>query len=348
MFINSDDKRLQYSGRIDWSNPKEPVWIFPCTSVKLRFTGADIKVHVRNRKGYWDNRLGCLLDGVQSELRLPDEGETVLEISVSEEQKKEHELLLFKRQDSCHEATILGFELEDGETLLDVPEKPVRRIEVYGDSVSAGEVSEAVDYVAKEDPEHNGEYSNSWYSYAWMTARKLGAEIHDIAQGGIALMDNTGWFFEPNAIGMETVWNKIHYNPTFGEATDWDFSGYTPHVVIVAIGQNDNHPIDYMKEDYMCEKSVLWRTKYREFLGKLRNQYPEAHIVCITTLLNHDASWDQSIKQVVEEMKDDKISNYQFKRNGAGTPGHLRIPEVEEMAEELSEYIETLDIKEWK
>lgn len=47
----------------------------------------------------------------------------------------------------------------------------------------AGEVSEAVDYVEKEDPEHNGEYSNSWYSYSWMTARKLGAQIHDIAQG---------------------------------------------------------------------------------------------------------------------------------------------------------------------
>ena len=66
---------------------------------------------------------------------------------------------------------------------------PERKIEVYGDSVYAGEVSEAVEYTGKEDPEYNGEYSNSWYSYAWMTARKLNAQIHDIAQGGIALKD---------------------------------------------------------------------------------------------------------------------------------------------------------------
>lgn len=136
---------------------------------------------------------------------------------------------------------------------------PERKIEVYGDSVSAGEVSEAVDYTGKEDPEHNGEYSNSWYSYAWMTARKLNAQIHDIAQGGIALMDHTGWFYEPEAIGMETAWNKIHYNPIFGEAKEWDFAGYTPQVVVVAIGQNDNHPDDYMKEDYHSEKSRKWR-----------------------------------------------------------------------------------------
>jgi len=75
--------------------------------------------------------------------------------------------------------------------------KTDKRIEVYGDSVSAGEVSEAVDFVGKEDPEHEGGYSNSYYSYGWILARKLGAQIHDIAQGGIALMDGEGWYHEP-------------------------------------------------------------------------------------------------------------------------------------------------------
>ena len=72
-------------------------------------------------------------------------------------------------------------------------------------------------------------------------------------------MDHTGWFYEPEAIGMETAWNKIHYNPIFGEVKEWDFAGYTPQVVVVAIGQNDNHPDDYMKEDYHSEKSRKWR-----------------------------------------------------------------------------------------
>ena len=58
-------------------------------------------------------------------------------------------------------------------------------MEVYGDSVSAGEVSETVDYVGKVDPVHDGHFSNCYYSYSWMCARKLGAKLHDIAQGGI-------------------------------------------------------------------------------------------------------------------------------------------------------------------
>ncbi len=78
---------------------------------------------------------------------------------------------------------------------LDIPPTYQPPIEVYGFFLfPAGEVSEAVDHVGQKDPEHNGGYSNSWYSYAWMTARKLNAQIHDIAQGGIALMNGTGCF----------------------------------------------------------------------------------------------------------------------------------------------------------
>lgn len=347
MRIMPDHEKLQYSGRIDWTDKNAPVFVFPCTSVRMRFIGNTLKVYVENKKAYWENYLGCILDGEQTKLGLPDEGKAAIEIAVNRTPGGgTHEVLLFKRQDSCHEAAFLGFEIDDGAEILDPPKRPQRRIEVYGDSVSAGEVSEAVDYVGKPDPEHNGQYSNSWYSYAWMTARKLGAEIHDIAQGGIALLDGTGWFNEPDYVGMETAWNKVHYNPTLGPATDWDFRQYTPQIVIVAIGQNDNHPEDYMKENYNCDRAVRWRKEYGELLSKIRGQYPEAWIVCMTTLLEHDLSWDRSIDEVCRGMQDEKLRHFMFCRNGSGTPGHLRIPEAEEMAEELAAYIDGLDM-EW-
>lgn len=181
-----------------------------------------------------------------------------------------------------------------------------------------------------------------------MTARRLNAQIHDVAQGGIALRDHTGWFYEPEAIGMETAWNKIHYNPLFGNATEWDFSKYTPQVVIVAIGQNDNHPDDYMKEDYNSERSKQWREHYKAFIEGLKKQYPEVKIVCCTTLLCHDESWDRSIGEVVKELDHPDITQCLFTRNGKGTPGHLRIPEAEEMSQELAAYIEKLNVKGWE
>jgi hypothetical protein len=87
----------------------------------------------------------------------------------------EHEVLLFKCQDSCHMVQLHGFLGSSDLELLPCATLPFRRIEVYGDSVSAGEVSEAVDYCGQQDPVHKGEYSNSYYFYARLTARKLGA-----------------------------------------------------------------------------------------------------------------------------------------------------------------------------
>ncbi len=369
--IRPDDERLSYSGRIDWSDREAPVFVYPCTSVNIRFTGNQLKIHVENHRVYWNNYLGCILDGKQFSLPLPEKGEALLEIPVEQTEREEHEALFFKRQDACHEVKILGIELEDSARLLTPQKKSERRIEVYGDSVSAGEVSEAVDFVGCEDPAHQGEYSNSWYSYAWMTARKLHAEIHDIVQGGIALLDQTGWFCAPDGIpcrtedevcssgvhgvpdtrmgtGMETIWDKIRYRLDLGKVLDWEFERYIPQLVIVALGQNDSHPEDYMKVESQGKKAEKWRRHYKTFLGKLRKVYPEAHIVCCTTLLYHDHAWDQAIGQVVQELKDERITQYLFRRNGRGTPGHLRIPEAKEMAEELSAYIESLAIKGWE
>lgn len=348
MRVKMNDERLSYSGRIDWSEEECPVFIYPCTWVRLRFTGNQLKLHVENHRAYWDNYMGCILDGKQLSLALPQEGRGILTVPVEQEEKAEHDALIFKRQDACHEVKFFGIEIADGARVLEAAEKPARRIEVYGDSVSAGEAAEAVEYTGCEDPKHNGEYSNSWYSYAWMTARRLNAQIHDIAQGGMALMDKTGWFHDPDYIGMESAWDKIHYNPDLGTSMDWDFSQYIPQVVVVAIGQNDSHPEDYMKEDPKGEKAEKWRNHYKLFLEKLREKYPCAQIVCCTTLLKHDEAWDEGIGKVVQELRDERITQYLFKRNGKGTPGHLRIPEAEEMAEELANYVESLNVDGWE
>ena len=202
------EPELEYCGRIDRDREDGALMVYPASFVRIRFTGSSIRAVITNIRSYWTSCMGWLLDGQQYRGDLADRGQTVLNLGENLG-KGEHELCLFKRMDSCHMALFHGFLLaEDGQVLtMGAPSQ--RRIEVYGDSVSAGEVSEAVDYCGQPDPEHNGEYSNSYYSYAWMTARKLGAQLHDIAQGGIALRNGEGYFNEPDARGMEWIYDKI-------------------------------------------------------------------------------------------------------------------------------------------
>ena len=66
----------------------------------------------------------------------------------------------------------------------------------------------------------------------------------------------------------------------------------------MAIGQNDKDPYDYMKADYHSEQSLYWRLAYKDFISKLRKRYPQAHIILTTTILNHEAVWDEAIEEV--------------------------------------------------
>ncbi len=348
MIIKPDNENLQYYGRIDFEDMGSPEFVFPCSSIRIKVSGSYLRIRISNKCAYWDNWLGVIIDGKQEKFKLPqEEGQIVLSLAEHMEDKM-HDVLVFKRQDSCHTFKFHGFEVDD-RARIEAPEAlPQRRIEVYGDSVSAGEVSEAIDYVGKEDPVHNGEYSNSYYSYAWMLARKLNAGIHNIAQGGIALLHGTGWFMEPDYIGMEEVYDKIQYHPLLGNPKSWDFTKYTPHIVLVAIGQNDSHPEDYMARDYYGEKSLRWRSHYMAFISKLRNIYPDSVIILATTILNHHENWDRSIEEISLKLQDDKIFCYKYSNNGCGTPGHIRISEAEQMAEELEEFIISLGDDLWK
>lgn len=384
MFISPSDPRLIYCGRIDFDNPDAPVMVYPSSYVTFRFTGNLLKVKLTNKRSCWSNRMGCVIDGVQTALLLYEDNEehvytiygdnACVELknysadSSCHDEKKGvpagkndtektdtaekdngncevwHEVIFFKRQDSADYVTIHGFELEDGAELAanEAEKNKKLKIEVYGDSVSCGEVSEAVDYVGKADPVHNGEFSNSWYSYAWMTARKLNAKLHNISQGGIALLDGTGYFGAPGYIGVESCYDKIQYFPGLGEVKQWDFSRYTPDVVVVAIGQNDAHPDNYMPEDYDGAKAKRWRERYEWLIRRLMQLYPEAKIVLATTILMHDAAWDRAIDDVCRRIASGRVHHFLYKRNGAGTPGHIRIPEAQEMSEELAACIQKI------
>ena len=346
-WICPDHAALQYMGRIDFEDPQNPVWIFPSTFVRVRFTGTWIRAVVTNTRGYWDNYLGVIIDGKENKIPLQPEGKQELCLA-SDLDDGEHELLLFKRMDSCHQLVFHGLIVDEDAVISTPGPLPNRRIEVYGDSVSAGEVSEAVDFCGLADPPNQEEFSNSYYSYAWCAARMLNAQLHNIAQGGAALLDGTGYFNGPDYMGMEFIYDKLRYNPQFAVTKTWDFSQYTTHVVIIALGQNDAHPQDYMGENYDHPKAIFWRKQYAAFIRKLRELYPKATIILSTTILNHHKNWDKSIHQVWQELADPNVHHFLYSNNGRGTHGHIRIPEAEIMAQELAAFIESLGPKIWE
>ena len=89
-------------------------------------------------------------------------------------------------------------------------------------------------------------------------------------------------------------------------------------------------------------------TYSNELVKNIRAKYPKALIILVTTILSHDKGWDDAIEEVCRKLGDPRVRHFLYQRNGCGTPGHARIPEAEEMADELVQYINGLDLPVWE
>ena len=346
--IKMNDPNISYMGRIDFSDAEAPAFYFAGSQVRFKFTGTAVTVRINNKNVWGNVSLGYVVDGRLGCVPMDynNNGKDVdLKIAGALEENTEHTIIIYKRYAANQMFSLKGIEIENGELVPDDVKYDLK-MEVYGDSVCAGEVSEAVDFVGRCDPENHGSiYDNSWHSFVMQTSRKLNAQIHNIAQGGIAVFNDTGYFHWPKMIGMESVYDKLCYFPEGGELTQWDFSKYVPDVVVFALGQNDKHNGITDKDDLDItdpEYHEKWKNGYKKIIRALSENYgSNTKFVLTTTLLNHDKTWDDAIEEIKNELNAEGIKAYHnvFKRNGCATHGHPRIPEHNEMAEELTSFI---------
>lgn len=346
MELSANSNKIAYTGRVD-RRENETRFYYVSSQAEVKFRGTEISVSVNAHTFWGDVSLGYIIDGREGKIPLPKENDgrnAVYQAANSLEADKEHTFILFKRAASNYSFSLISFST-DGE-FLDPAPRPSLKLEFYGDSVSAGEVCEAVDFAGRCDPaSHGGAYDNCYHSYTWQTARLLGAQLHNIAQGGIAVFDDTGWFHAPKMIGMESVYDKLCYFPEAGEISRWDFSKYIPDIVVFALGQNDQHNGITGKDDidiHDPDTRAHWKEGYKKIARSVLSHYPtETSCIFLTTLLMHDPEWDKAIDEIVNDLKSEGMKTYHFlfRRNGAATPGHPRIPEHTEMATELSGFI---------
>lgn len=333
--IAPDSGVFQYTGRIDLDDPARPVLVWPATSAETIFTGTSVGVVFKNIRMQEYTSLGFILDGVQGRIEMGDEYEDTMYMIAEGLEDKEHTLKIFKRLAAAHYVDFGGIVVDEGAVCRNPEKKYDFRLEVYGDSVTAGEVTEALWYEGQCDPAHHSQYDNSHFSYASSLARKLNAELHLMGQGGIALFDGTGYFCSDRLTGMLSCYDKLQYSP-YKERKDWDFSRFTADAVIIAIGQNDHNPDPeaIKRPDYRRK----WKNAYIGMLNDLREKHKDAKFVLILTILGHDPTWDEVLDEIVSEVGSPDVTHFVFERCGKGTCGHPRATEQEEMACELYSY----------
>lgn len=323
IFFAADNANIQYTGRIDFSDPKLPRFWQPGVYFNIRFEGSSCEV-ILNDQVLWGknhNYLEVVIDGVAKRMQTKSAHDTIT--MVDGLSAGSHTLLVCKNT----EANIGYLELVGirCKKLLKPLSKPARKIEFLGNSITCGTGSDQSEIACGKGVWQD--QHNAYLSYGPTIARQLNAQWSLSAVSGIGLTHSCCNL----EILMPQVFDKIDMR---GDSLHWDFSNYQPDVVTVCLGQNDG-----------IQDSVLFCTAYINFVKTLRNYYPSAQIILLTSPMG-DETFTPVLKRYLSGIKnavkktDKNVATYFYsKRYHNGCDSHPDLAEHQMIAKELGAFI---------
>jgi len=306
-------------GRIGTKDSSAAEIYWPGSSIKIHFKGTSVKALLQDEHG--DNYFNVIIDNDSILMIRPDTSKK-LYILAANLPKGKHSVEIFKRTEWNKGKTwFYGFELEKEAKILSPRETKTRMIEFYGNSITAGYAIE--DYSGDSQ---DSIFTNNYLTYGALTARHYKAKYSCIAKGGIGIM--ASWF----PLIMPEMYNRL--DPENSESL-WNFTTSTPYIVVINLFQNDSWIVEMTdskefeyrfgnnpspNEDFIIQS-------YRNFVHLIRDEYPEAHIICVLgsmDITRQGSPWPGYVEKAVVSLSDKKVYTHFFPYMNAS--GH---PEVE-------------------
>jgi len=313
---------IRYIGRFDVSQPSAPTAEWSASAMEARFSGAQVSVRLGGSNNYFD----VVLDGVVQPV-LKTAGQPSYPIGVGLASGV-HDVLVFRRDEAFdNPATFSGFGFDAG-ALLAPPQAPARRIEIVGDSISAGygnECGNASDGFAAAT-------ENEYIAYGPLAARALSADVHVVAWSGKGLYRNLDGSTTET---MPILWQRTI--PTDG-SSHWDPSQWVPDVVVINLGTNDYNSGG-------ADPSANFQSTYLQFVKQLESAYPGVFVLgAVGPMLGGSsyASVKTAISNIVSMRRtagDARVQLVEFPTQNCGSDGsacgcdsHPNAAEHEKMA----------------
>lgn len=323
-FFEADHSYIQYTGRIDFNNPKLPRFWQPGVYITIKFKGTGCAFIVNDEElwGKNHNYLELIVDGKAARLQTKAARDTIKVRGLTE---AVHTVILCKNTEANIGYLELAGVLISGQFLKPTP-KSLRKIEFIGNSITCGASSDM-----SAIPCGKGVWQdqhNAYFSYGAITARTLNAQYHLSAVSGIGLMHSC---CNMDVI-MPQVFDKVSMR---NDTIQWDFTKYQPDIVTVCLGQNDG-----------IQDSTLFSSNYISFIQKLRSYYPNAIIICLSSPMADESLrsfMKKTLTAIVKKINDGgdkKIDSYFFsKQYYKGCDYHPSLAEHKEIAKELVSFI---------
>ncbi len=330
-FLNFFNKHISYEGRISYTNDAA-VLMWPGTAIRVNFKGTGIAGTFKDQDT--SNYYNIIIDK-----------DSIYEIQFDKEKKSyrlahdlpygKHSIEIFKRTEWDKGKTwFYGFDLQAKNKLLKPDKLPKRKIEFFGNSITCG--------YAISDPAGNsptGYYENNYDDYAAIVARHYNAQYHCTSKSGIGIM--VSWF----PLIMPEMYDRL--DPT-DSTSKWDFSKYTPDVVVINLLQNDSWIVKLPDNEQFKNRfgtkppdEAFIIKSYRDFVQTIRATYLHAQIICMLgnmDITKDGSPWPGYVQEAVNELHDNRI--YTFLAPYKNTNGHPQTNEQKVLAEQLIHFMD--------
>jgi len=182
--IKANNSFIEYTGRIDFSNPLAPKFSYSGVSVRACFQGTCISIILNDENS--SNEYNVLVDNVIKRIKV-SKGLTVYPI-VSGLENTVHEIEIFRLTElTFGETTFNGFIVDKGKSLVAISNPRTHLIEYVGNSITCGYGNEGL---------LGGTYEptteNHYLTYAAYNSRNFNARHLAVCRSGIGIYRNYG------------------------------------------------------------------------------------------------------------------------------------------------------------
>jgi hypothetical protein len=334
--IPASDPLIEYTGRIDFSNPEAPKFSYSGVSIRACFTGTSIGIIMNDNVG--QNYYNVIIDGRLLDTLRATTGEKTYSLAGGLANTT-HEIELFKRTEEMFGKTqFFGFVVDEGATLTGLYHIRDRLIEFIGNSITCGYGNEGI---------NGGTFGptteNHYMTYAAVTSRNFNARHLAVCKSGIGIYRNYAGPSTGNDDCMTNYYTRIFL---YDATPIYSFSDQ-PDLVCIDLGTNDFSTPG--------GDSALFVNNYFRLIDTIQAKYTMPDIVCLLGPMLSDPTLTQVrnyITTVVDSANNKGKGNvYFFEMSpqtgslGIGIDYHPTVAQHKKNGMELTEYIKSL--KDW-
>ena len=273
------------------------VWLsHSASALEFTFTGTKASVTVCEDITYGagsEPRFAIYVNDERVEDILLREKEKTIDF-YSADSAKETKVRIIKLSEAAN--SIFGVKSVSANTTDLVPTaKNDLKIEFIGDSITCGY---GVDDEVKEN-HFSTATEDATRAYAYKTAMNLGADYSLVSFSGHGIISGySGDGKKQDQQLVPTFYEKVarNYSGSKIVENDWDFSRFTPDVIVINLGTNDN---SYVKKDKAKEEE--YKLAYIDFIKQIRAKNPNAFILCALGTMGNELFYP--MKHAVDEYK---------------------------------------------